>query len=78
MTAVRAFTSSPGETVCVNLKPEGDIMHPMFVKLFIEPDSGDALTEEDGKLRRPRRARRNRSPMLVRATPRRRDRERRR
>ncbi len=57
-------------------QPEGDTMHPMFVKLFIEPDSGDPLTEEteeDEQLRRSRRARRNRSPMLVRATPYRQD-----
>ncbi len=44
-------------------------MHPMFVKLFIEPDSDDPLTEEAEKRQRTRRARRNRSPMLVRATP---------
>jgi hypothetical protein len=49
-------------------------MHPMFVKLFIEPDPGD-LTEEDEKVRRSRRARRDRSRMLVHATPQRRDRQ---
>jgi hypothetical protein len=40
-------------------------MHPMFVKLFIEPGSGYPLTEEDEKRRRWRRAGRHRSPMLV-------------
>lgn len=37
-------------------------MHPMFVNLFIEPDSGDPFPEEDEKLRRSRRTRRSSSP----------------
>jgi hypothetical protein len=45
----------------------------LLVKLFIEPGSGDPVTEEDEKRRRSRRAGRHRSPMLVRATPYRRD-----
>jgi hypothetical protein len=49
-------------------------MRPMFVKLFIEPDPDDLLAEEDEKLRRSRRARRNRPGMLVRAAPHNRDR----
>jgi hypothetical protein len=50
-------------------------MHPLFVKLFLEPDPEDLLTEEDERLRRSRRARRNRPGMLVRATPYHRDRQ---
>jgi hypothetical protein len=56
-------------------QPKGDIMHPMFVKLFVEPDPDDPLTGEDEMLRRSRRARRHRSPMLVRASPYRRERQ---
>jgi hypothetical protein len=49
-------------------------MHPMFVKLFIEPDPDDPPAEDE-KRHRSRRAARNRSPRLVRATPHRRDRQ---
>jgi hypothetical protein len=45
-----------------------DIMHPMFVKLFIEPGSGYPLTEEDEKRRRSRRAGRHRSPTTARTS----------
>lgn len=40
-------------------------MHPMFVKLFIEPDADDLLPEEDRR-RRVRRSRRTRPTMAVR------------
>jgi hypothetical protein len=43
-------------------------MHPMFVKLFIEPGSGYPLTEEDEKRRRSRRAGRHRSPTTARTS----------
>jgi len=42
--------------------PEGDIMHPMFAKLFLESDADDLPPEED----RRRRARRSRPAMVVR------------
>ncbi len=41
-------------------------MHPMFVKLFIETDADDLLTYEESRRRRARRARRNRSAMVIR------------
>jgi hypothetical protein len=41
-------------------------MHPMFVKLFIEPDPDDLLAEEERR-HRARPARRARSAMVVRA-----------
>ena len=42
-----------------------DIMHPMFVKLFIEGDADDLPPEEDWR-RRARRSRRARPAMVVR------------
>jgi len=42
-----------------------DIMHPMFVKLFIETDPDDELAEEDRR-RRARPSRRARPAMAVR------------
>ena len=39
-------------------RPGRDIMHPMFVKLFIQTDADDLLPEQD----RRRRARRSRRP----------------
>ncbi len=45
----------------------GGIMHPMFVKLFIEADADDLLAEEEVKRRRARRSQRNRSAVFVRA-----------
>jgi len=42
-----------------------DIMHPMFVKLFMENDADDQLPEQDRR-RRARRSRRARSAMAVR------------
>ena len=42
-----------------------DIMHPMFVKLFIEIDDDDLLSEQDRR-RRARRYRRARPAMTVR------------
>jgi len=43
-----------------------DMMHPMFVKLFIETDADDLLAEEEAKRRRVRRSRRSRSVMVMR------------
>ncbi len=40
-------------------------MHPMFVKLFIEPDPDDLLAEEDRR-RRARSSQRARTVMTVR------------
>jgi hypothetical protein len=48
-------------------------MHPMFVKLFIEPDADDLLAEEEAKRRRVRRSGRNRPAVAVRAAARGRD-----
>jgi hypothetical protein len=42
-----------------------DIMHPMFVKLFMETDADDLLPEQDRR-RRPRRSQRARTAMAVR------------
>lgn len=41
------------------------IMHPTFVKLFIETDADDLLAEEELKRRRARRSRRNRPAIAV-------------
>jgi hypothetical protein len=54
--------------------PEEGIMHPMFVKLFIETDADDLLAEEEAKRRRARRSGRNRpAAVLVKASARDRD-----
>jgi hypothetical protein len=42
-------------------------MHPMFVKLFIEPDNDDLLAEDSGSRRHGRRAKRRRPAMVTRA-----------
>jgi hypothetical protein len=54
--------------------PEEDIMHPMFVKLFIETDADDLLTYEEEQRRRARRARHNRSRTAMKVTAQDRDR----
>jgi hypothetical protein len=43
-----------------------NIMHPMFVTLFIETDAGDLLTEEQDRKRRAHAARRARSARAMR------------
>jgi hypothetical protein len=43
----------------------GGIMHPMFVKLYLEPEADD---DEAAKRRRANRARRQRARTLVRVT----------
>ena len=48
----------------------GGIMHPMFVKLFIEADADDLLAEEEVKRRRARRSQRHRPAVVVRAASR--------
>jgi hypothetical protein len=42
------------------------IMHPMFVRLFIETDTDDLLTEEQDRKRRAHAARRGRSARVTR------------
>jgi hypothetical protein len=42
------------------------IMHPMFVRLFIETDTDDLLTEEQDRKRRAHAARRGRSARVIR------------
>jgi hypothetical protein len=42
------------------------IMHPMFVRLFIEAGTGDLLTEEQDRKRRAHAARRARSARVIR------------
>jgi hypothetical protein len=42
------------------------MMHPMFVKLFLEADAGELLAEKEDKRRRANRARRTRSRMAIR------------
>jgi hypothetical protein len=49
-------------------------MHPMFVKLFLDPDADDLLADEEERRRRPARARRTRSRMTVQVTTRAQDR----
>ena len=49
-------------------------MHPMFVKLFLEPDADDLLADEEEQRRHASRARHNRSRMTVRVTARGQDR----
>jgi hypothetical protein len=52
-------------------RPRGrGIMHPTFVKLFLETDADDLLAEEEVKRRRARRSRRNRPAIVVRAASR--------
>jgi hypothetical protein len=48
-------------------------MHPMFVKLYLEPEADD-LADEQQRRRSARLARRNRSRMAVRVTARAQDR----
>jgi len=43
-----------------------NIMHPMFVTLFIETDADDLLTEEEDNKRRAHAARRGRSARVMR------------
>jgi len=43
-------------------------MHPMFVKLYLEP-SADDVTEEDSRRRAANRARRARTRVAVRVSP---------
>jgi hypothetical protein len=50
-------------------------MHPMFVKLFLEPDADDLLAEDEAERLAANRARRARSRMVTRVAAR--DRERR-
>jgi hypothetical protein len=45
-------------------------MHPMFVKLFIEPDADDPLAEEEARRSSVRRARRTRRAMVVKSVAR--------
>jgi hypothetical protein len=54
---------------------EEDIMHPMFVKLFLETSADDLLADEEDERRRASRARRDRSRVAVRVTARDRDRQ---
>ena len=42
------------------------IMHPMFVRLFIETDTDELLTEEQDRKRRAHAARRGRSARVIR------------
>jgi hypothetical protein len=53
------------------VKPENGrrtIMHPMFVRLFIETDAEDLLAEEQDRKRRAHPARRGRSARVLRIT----------
>jgi hypothetical protein len=49
----------------MQLSAREEIMHPMFVKLFMETDADDLLPEQD-RWRRARRSRRARTVMAVR------------
>jgi hypothetical protein len=56
-------------------RAEEDIMHPMFVKLFLDPDADDLLADDEERRRRAARARHTRSRMTVRVTARAQDRQ---
>jgi hypothetical protein len=45
-------------------------MHPMFVKLFLEPDADDLQAEEEARRRSARRAQRTRRAMVVKSVAR--------
>ena len=45
-----------------------DIMHPMFVKLFLEADADDPQADDPDTRRRANRARRNRFRMATKVT----------
>jgi hypothetical protein len=49
----------------VRWRREEGVMHPMFVKLFIETDDDDLLAAEEARRRRTRRSRRTRPAMAV-------------
>ena len=49
-------------------------MHPMFVKLFLDPDADDLLADEEERRRRAARARHTTSRMTARVTTRAQDR----
>jgi hypothetical protein len=49
-------------------------MHPMFVKLFLDPDADDLLADEEDRRRRAKLARHNRSRMTLTVTTRAQDR----
>jgi hypothetical protein len=51
-------------------------MHPMFVKLFLEPDADDLLADEEEKRRHAKLARHHRPRMTLRVTARPQDRRR--
>ena len=53
----------PAENAAICLRR--DIMHPMFIELFLEPDADDLVAEQDRR-RRMRRSRRARSVMVIR------------
>jgi len=43
-------------------------MHPMFVKLFLDPDVDELLADEEERRRRAKLARHHRSRMTMRVT----------
>jgi hypothetical protein len=51
------------------------MMHPMFVKLFLENDADDLLADEESRRRSAARAKRGRARTAVRVTVRERDRQ---
>jgi len=53
---------------------EEAIMHPMFVKLFLEADADDLLADEEERRQRATRARNTRSRMTLRVSTRPQDR----
>ena len=55
-------------------RSEEKIMHPMFVKLFLQTGTDDPLADEEDEQRTENRARRHRSRMATRLTNRDRDR----
>jgi hypothetical protein len=51
------------------------MMHPMFVKLYLEPDQDDLLADEEARRRSANRSRRIRSRTAVKVIARDRDRQ---
>jgi hypothetical protein len=49
-------------------------MHPMFVKLFLEPDADDLLVDDEERRRHAKLARQNRSRVTMRVIARPQDR----
>ena len=57
-------STAPPPQATVTADWRRNIMHPMFVALFIETDTGESLIEEQDKRRHARHARRSRAAQV--------------